>query len=98
MDQATLQYNGTTYVGQVVKHGSGVETDKFGNRFEGLWLLDEKSGQGKLAFIDGSTYEGGWKNGKFHGIGTLTYGESSTSNLSRSDGSLDIVVNGETGN
>lgn len=73
----TLSYDGSVYTGQVLKHGFGTEVDKHGNRYEGQWSMDEKSGQGKLTFIDGSTYEGSWKQGKFHGQGTLTYGESS---------------------
>ena len=72
-DVVTLRYNGAVYSGQAVKHGFDTELDKYGNRYEGQWYLDEKVGQGKLMFQDGSSYEGNWRAGKFHGQGTLKY-------------------------
>ena len=38
--------------------------------------MDKQEGQGKKLYIDGSSYEGAWKVGKFHGQGTMVYGES----------------------
>jgi hypothetical protein len=32
-----------------------------------------KHGQGKQILKDKSEYDGMWKNGKYHGFGTLTY-------------------------
>jgi hypothetical protein len=50
-----------------------------------------------MTFIDGSTYEGSWKSGRFHGTGTLTFGETSMLNLARSEnGSLSNLVTGES--
>lgn len=84
----TLKYDGAVYTGQVLRHGYGSEVDRYGNRYEGQWSLDERSGQGKMTFIDGTTYEGNWKSGKFHGIGILTMGNSSMLALSGLDGGL----------
>lgn len=88
IETVTLRYDGAVYTGQVMKHGFGTEVDRFGNRYEGQWSTDERSGQGKMTFIDGTTYEGSWKAGKFHGIGTLVVGSSSMNALSQSQTTL----------
>ncbi len=31
------------------------------------------NGQGKVSFLDGSTYKGSWKDGKFHGLGKYNW-------------------------
>ncbi len=61
------QADGSVYVGQVVKQGFGTETDCYGNTYEGQFSQDFKHGQGKMRFIDGSSYEGSWLHGKFNG-------------------------------
>lgn len=77
--------DGSVFVGQVLKHGFGTETDRFGNRYEGQFNLNSMSGQGKMTFIDGSTYEGSWCNGRFNGQGALTYSNTSLLNVSAGD-------------
>ena len=67
----------------MIKHGYGNEIDRYGNRYVGQWSMDERAGQGKMTFIDGSTYEGNWKAGKFHGIGTLVIGDAAMYQLDR---------------
>ena len=84
----TLKYDGSVYTGQVIKQGFGTEVDRYGNRYEGQWCADERSGQGKMTFIDGSSYEGSWKAGKFHGIGTLLIGQSSMYFMSSTNGEV----------
>ena len=39
--------------------------------------MDKQHGQGKKTYKDGSSYEGAWNAGKFHGQGTLTISDSS---------------------
>ncbi len=70
-----LRFDGSIYTGHVIKHGYGTQVDKFGNKYEGQWHLNQMGGQGRITFIDGSRYEGGWSNGKFHGQGSLTFGD-----------------------
>lgn len=86
LEAVTLKYDGAVYTGQVMKHGFGTEIDRFGNCYEGQWSSDERSGQGKMRFIDGSTYEGSWKAAKFHGIGTLTVGATSMYTITSKEG------------
>lgn len=31
----SLRYDGSVYMGQVIKHGYGTQVDKFGNKYEG---------------------------------------------------------------
>ncbi len=38
-----------------------------------------------MRFIDGSSYEGSWLNGKFNGQGALTYSDTSLLNIKKCD-------------
>ena len=38
------QVTGTSYTGQVLRHGFGTEVDREGNKYEGQWHLNEKAG------------------------------------------------------
>jgi hypothetical protein len=74
-----------TYVGQAlpgpwylpgskIRHGHGVCTYKLtGNKYEGEWKDDKKSGEGVYTWSNGSRYEGGWKDGKQSGQGLYTW-------------------------
>ena len=43
-----------------------------------------KTGEGKYTFSNGSVYEGSWKNGKLHGLGTFgSNGEKITGDFKR---------------
>jgi len=40
--------------------------------------MTKKEGQGRFFWPDGRKYEGGWRNGKQHGIGTYTSASGKT--------------------
>ena len=47
---------------------------KISDKKEVLFLREEYgNGFGKYKYIDGDSYEGEWKDGKFHGKGTKTF-------------------------
>ena len=63
-------YRGEFYAGK--KSGKGKIINEHGDIFEGLWEKGEKNGLGVLAEkSSGYQYEGGWKNNKREGKGTL---------------------------
>lgn len=73
--QRTVHYsNGDTFVG-TVKGGcqsQGKYTCKNGDYFDGTFACaDYVTGYGKKTYGDGSIYEGNWKDGRWHGKGTL---------------------------
>ena len=43
--------DGSSYSGQVIKHGYGTFKDSRGNSYEGNWNLDKKQGHGKQTFV-----------------------------------------------
>ena len=45
--------------------------------YKGQWEanLKHRTGKGKQVWIDGSLYEGHWKNGKAHGIGRMIHAD-----------------------
>ena len=51
----------------MLRHGFGAFEDRHGNKYSGQWQKDERSGQGNITFVDGSSYEGNWLHGKFQG-------------------------------
>ncbi|CDW74718.1 phosphatidylinositol-4-phosphate 5- [Stylonychia lemnae] len=62
-------FDGTKYVGEVMRHGSGMYYDQDGSIYDGEWYEDQKSGRGKMLFPDGSFYDGQWSGDKMHGQG-----------------------------
>lgn len=40
-----------------------------GDKYEGEWVADKKTGKGKFTWATGDWYEGGWDNNKKHGKG-----------------------------
>jgi hypothetical protein len=54
-------------------NGKGTYQFVNGNKYEGEWIDDFKSGYGVLHYANGEKYEGFWENDKAHGKGTLTY-------------------------
>ena len=69
--------NAWIYVGQTdtgkTRHGQGNCTWKdVGQKYEGGWKDDKRSGQGVHTFSDGSRYEGGWKEDKWSGRGVIS--------------------------
>lgn len=83
---------GSTYVGQVnaddKPHGKGKKTWPDSCVYDGDWVNGVREGKGTLeehgegicTWPDGrkGKYEGGWEEGKEHGIGTMSYSDGST--------------------
>jgi hypothetical protein len=44
-----------------------------GSKYEGEWLQGQRSGWGKMSFVDGSSFEGQWWNDNFSGKGVYTF-------------------------
>jgi len=74
------KYNFTTYQLLILigifkngkRHGSGKITSREGKIiFNGEFLNDTKNGIGKEYFLDGSSYEGMYQNGKKNGKGII---------------------------
>ena len=56
------------------KHGKGKLTFyASGDVYEGGWVDDKRSGQGKYSYTSGACYEGEYKAGLCHGRGKFTY-------------------------
>ena len=66
---------GNVYVGEWkdnLKHGeNGVFRWISGERYEGSYVQDKRSGQGSYYWANGEKYEGEWENDQRSGIGTL---------------------------
>lgn len=61
-----------SYLGQYYKgarHGFGIETDMWGQIYEGFWNMDQKEGRGRMIYRHGAYYEGHWKWNIYHGHG-----------------------------
>lgn len=61
-----------------VRNGYGIQTyseydEKERKSYEGNWVDDERSGQGKLLWKDGAVYEGEFQNDMRNGYGIETY-------------------------
>ena len=68
------------YIGQIMNgmaEGKGIwygNKDKcIGERYEGYWEKDKKSGKGIYYYNNGEIYNGDWKDGNFEGKGTFFY-------------------------
>ena len=75
--------DGSTYTGDFVadqRQGTGVYMMIEGMRYEGEFMANLFNGHGTLSEVNaqgqlaGDTYAGAWRNGRRHGIGTLTKG------------------------
>jgi hypothetical protein len=60
-------------------HGKGTMDYGSGDRFTGIWVNGNRTGQGVHNFVNGDRYEGQWKDDKQHGKGTLVWGPNSAS-------------------
>ena len=65
-----------TWENDRLKMKNVTQVDKDGNIYRGeVCMLSngrvEKSGKGKICYKDGTSYEGGFKNGKKHGNGVV---------------------------
>ncbi|KAL8969430.1 MAG: hypothetical protein Q9197_004347, partial [Variospora fuerteventurae] len=72
-----ISTNGNAYVGDWVfdqRCGYGTMAYASGDTYMGDFVDDEKEGQGKMVYGKTSNvYEGGWKKGRRHGKGVMTY-------------------------
>ena len=71
------------YVGQVrtgtqTPHGRGTCTWKDGDKYEGGWRDDKRSGQGVYTWAYGGRYEGEWKDDESSGRGLLWLSDERT--------------------
>lgn len=57
-------------------HGTMFYGGGAGERFEGEWFEDERSGWGRMYYADGSVYEGEWLNNQRCGRGLLLLGRT----------------------
>merc|ERR1719161_61483 len=67
--------DGSVYVGQILdgkRHGNGtcMSADE---QYHGQWLNDLQEGQGCATWHDGRVYEGGFREGRFHGFGCMEW-------------------------
>ena len=60
--------DGSSYSGQIIKHGFGTYKDSRGNIYEGNWNLDKKHGQGKQNFVSDSYYKQNTANESFSSV------------------------------
>jgi hypothetical protein len=42
-----------------------------GDKYDGNWKDNKKSGQGVMNFVNGNKYDGQWKDDKMNGHGTI---------------------------
>ena len=61
-----------------------------------MWVDGQPHGHGKKTLNDGTMYEGGWKQGRFHGQGTLTISDKSANSLSQNSMGNSIVKTGDS--
>jgi hypothetical protein len=67
-------------------HGLGTFVFANGNRYEGDFKDDTKSGFGTLHYANGEEYSGGWLNDMAHGKGELKYAQGDRYDGSWSEG------------
>ena len=54
-----------------LRHGLGTQIDVKGVYYFGYWCDDKKNGRGRILYVNGTLYEGDFKNDEYHGYGTL---------------------------
>ena len=54
-----------------LRHGLGTQIDTNGVYYFGYWCDDNKNGRGRILYVDGTLYEGNFKNDEYDGYGTL---------------------------
>ena len=85
--------NGTYFVGQFVSDNmkEGIEYLLYGERYEGTYENNLRSGDGKYVYKDGSTFSGKYANGKRNGLGTYMGLDGSVSTLTYIDDEPDSL-------
>ena len=71
---ATITQKNGSYTGSVKNgkfHGQGQYRWNDGKTYVGAYLMDLKDGYGVFYLVDGSRYEGYWKDGKQNGKGKV---------------------------
>ena len=61
-----------------MKHGNGSMTYPNGDKYEGAWVKDQRSGYGTFRLKRGDVYEGEWLEDMQHGHGKLLHYEGTT--------------------
>lgn len=78
------------YLGEAIAsrpHGNGTYMYNDGTKYEGYWVMGEKTGKGTLTYANGETWTGEWyKNNPVDGIGT--YYDSINNSKRRRSGTL----------
>ena len=46
--------DGTKYVGEILRQGTGIFYDHDGSIYDGQWYKDRKNGRGKMLYPDGA--------------------------------------------
>jgi len=76
LDEQTVPYkDGSVYTGTLVdgrREGHGVWRATTGS-YEGQWVSDQQSGEGRQTWTDGRIYEGQFRYGKFDGSGRMVW-------------------------
>ena len=57
------------------RHGIGTQTFADGSVYQGSFLSDQRTGEGRLYVGGALKYEGGFKEGLFHGHGVLHFAD-----------------------
>jgi hypothetical protein len=73
---------GNRYEGEMKdgkEHGKGTMDYASGDRYTGIWVNGNRTGQGVYNFASSNRYEGQFKDNKKHGKGTLVWGPNSQS-------------------
>ncbi len=47
-----------------MRHGKGIQQDKEGTKYDGLWLKNKRHGAGVVIKLDGKVREGQWAEGE----------------------------------
>lgn len=67
----SIHYEKNRLVETTWRDGYGVLVDNKGNKYEGNWKQNKRSGKGKQIYANGDVYDGGWHDDLKHGKGIL---------------------------